>query len=104
MGSRKQQELTNYYDQLSRSFQSIAGIADKSTILVQMVGFSKPNDQLERYLAIIKEAGLREIKFSNLSNAPDGRLWRCVPNRKWYATRERSSASSKEVVLFHKRA
>ncbi len=104
MGDRKQRELTKYYDQVLKSFESLARIADKNTFLVQMVGFSNPHYQLERYLATVQKAGFYEIQFSNLSNSPDGRLWRCVPNRKWYATPERSAASSKELVLFHKLA
>lgn len=102
MGNRKQRELTQYYDHISKSFESLAKIADRNTFLVQMVGFSKPQEQLEKYLTTIEKAGFCEIKFSNLSNSPDGRIWRCVPNRKWYATPERSAASSKEVVLFHR--
>jgi len=93
---------SRYYENLLDSYKSLAQIADKNTLLVQMVGFSKPSVQLSKYLEIIDAVGFSECKISALANMKDGRLWRSVPNRKWYATKKGSIGSSKEVVLFHK--
>jgi len=102
MGNRKQKSLKRYYELLFEVYESMAKIADENTLFVQMVGFSKPNLQLSRYLETIEAAGFSECKSPAIANAADGRLWRTVPNRKWYATNKGSIGSSKEVVLFHK--
>jgi len=103
-GDRKQKELTTYYEKTLAAFTSLAQIADKQTLVVQMVAFSDPLRQLHRYLEVMEHAGLKEVRKSFPANSRDGRLWRCVPNRKWYANQERAKATSKEVVLFHRLA
>ncbi len=103
-GNRNQLNLSNYFRNLYDAFASIAKIADKNTMIIQMVAFSDPSWQLPRYLETLEQTGLREIIIDNLSNAEDGRLWREVPNRKWYADQKGITPSSKEVLLFHRLA
>jgi hypothetical protein len=103
-GDRKEVDLDAYYNQAMAAFSSICRISDANTIVVQMIAFSEPSWQLPRYLQTMKMAGLKEIKFSRLANSSDGRVWRSVPNRKWYASQRGSLGSSSEVVLFHRRA
>ena len=67
-----------------------------------MVAFSEPEWQLPSYLEIMQDSGFKEISFPKLANRRDGRVWRSVPNRKWYADKMGATAGSKEVVLFHK--
>ncbi len=100
-GDRKQRHLTNYYDQAKAAFRSIARIGDVDTTVVQLVAFSDPTWQLPKYLEMMSEAGFAEIKFKEFSDAADRRLWRSVPNRKWYANQRGEIGASKEVVLFH---
>lgn len=102
-GDRHQSDLSDYYVQARGAFSSVAKISDRDTTIVQMIAFSEPEWQLPKYLEMLAEAGLEERKFKGLANAPDGRVWRSVPNRKWYATREEQSGSSSEVVLFHQK-
>jgi hypothetical protein len=101
-GGREQKGLTGYYEKTFAAFSSLSKIADSSTILVQLVGFSDPSWQLSRYLSVLEMAGFIEIQFPDFANSPDGRLWRCIPNRKWYADQRGTIAASKEVVLFHR--
>ncbi len=103
-GDRRQQNLTRYYEQLSAAFNSIAQVADDGTLLVQLVAFSDPSWQLPKYLEVMEEANFGEVSFPASVNSPDGRLWRHVPNRKWYADQRGATAGSKEVVLFHRLA
>jgi len=103
-GDRKRPGLTPYYDNLSRAYNSLARIADKRTMLVQMVAFSDPSWQLPKYLAVLNDAGFKEIKFASIANSEDGRVWRSVPHRKWYAESRDRTLSSREVVVFHKPA
>ena len=73
-------------------------------MMVQMVAFSDPNWQLPRYLDILHHAGLREVQPAGFATSPDGRLWRTVPNRKWYACHKGKTGGAAEVVLFHARS
>jgi DNA methylase len=101
-GDRKKQDLSNYYSTAEQAFRSLARIADSKTTVVQMVAFSDPPEQLPNYLAMMDRAGFHEFRLSNQSDSADGRLWRVVPNRKWYASRKGSIGASNEVVLFHR--
>jgi len=101
-GDRKRAELDTYYDQALAAFRSIARVSNPNTAVVQMIAFSEPSWQLPRYLEMMDQAGFAESQFSGLANSNDGRVWRSVPNRKWYANQRGSIGASKEVVLFHR--
>ncbi len=101
MGGRYQKNLKGYFEQLEDAFKSIKKVAGKNTIIVQMVSFSDPSWQFEKYLSTLEHVGLMEIKYPEFSSSGDGRLWRCVPNRKWYAQKRGEIGPSKEVALFH---
>ncbi len=100
-GDRKAQQLNSYFDQALAAFRSIAQIVNRETLVVQMVAFSEATWQLKRYVEMMKRAGFAELRFPELANGRDGRVWRSVPNRKWYATQRGTTPSSNEVVLFH---
>jgi len=102
LGDRKQCDLSNYYIHAQHAFGSLARIADPETVVVQMVAFSDPSWQLPSYLAMMTAAGFEEFRFAKQSDSADGRLWRIVPNRKWYANSKGNAGASKEVVLFHR--
>lgn len=101
-GNHKQAGLRTYFQQISSAFTSLAKLAKPDTWVVQLVGFSEPSWQLPRYLEVMEQAGFTEIRLDAFANSPDGRLWRVVPHRKWYAAYQQSAeATSREVVLFH---
>jgi len=99
LGHRHEKGLATYFDNLKASFEAIAKISGPETIIVQMVAFSQPEWQLEKYLSTLEEAGLREVQADT-----DDRLWRDVPNRRWHALNQSKHSSSKELVLIHRRA
>lgn len=101
MGGRHERGLKTYFDRQYTAFQSLAKIASEKTLMIQMLGFSRPSLQLARYLEIMVDAGFEEVMISQLSTSDDGRLWRDVPNRKWNANQKGKIGSSKEVILFH---
>jgi hypothetical protein len=68
-------------------------------MIVQVVAFSDPDWQLDRYLDALTNAGLEEVS----PNEQD-RLWRDVPNRRWHALSQAKHSSAREVVLFHRLA
>lgn len=101
-GDRKQAGLANYFQTASEAFTSLARIADEHTMVVQMVAFSDPSWQLPLYVETMASAGFREVQYARMANNDDGRVWRTVPNRKWYADKRGQIAASNEVVLFHR--
>jgi hypothetical protein len=104
MGDRKNPGLKTYFDNIKGSMSSVAALADEDTVIVQMVAFSAPDWQLERYLLAMEEAGLTEMQLPILKSEGDGRLWRSVPGRRWYSAQRGTTPGSQEVVLFHRKA
>lgn len=104
LGDRKQKHLDNYFNNLHSSFSSLSSVCNNDTRMVQMVGFSDPTWQLPRYLDVLSKCGFREIKFRDHFNSDDGRFWRSVPGRKWYASyQDTAKNTAKEVILFHRK-
>jgi hypothetical protein len=101
-GDRHEKQLKSYFKQALAAFESLAKIVTRRTMIVQMVAFTHPEWQLPRYIQTMEKAGFEEVSFPELANRADGRVWREVPNRKWYATKRGPTSSSNEVVLFHR--
>jgi hypothetical protein len=102
-GDRKQRRLEGYFDSMRECYKALSKIADKKTWLVQLVAFSAPEWQLPLFLEILQACGFNEVLLNDVPDAIDGRSWRTVPHRKFYADRKGSTPSSKEVLLIHKR-
>ena len=103
MGDRKYPGLKTYFDSIRATMSSVASLADRHTIIVQMVAFSEQDWQLPRYLETMEEAGLVEMFLPVLQNEGDGRLWRSVPGRRWYSDQRGNTPGSHEVVLIHEK-
>lgn len=101
-GDREAYQLESYFRHAAAAFKSIAKVCNPDTWVVQMVAFSDPTWQLPQYISMMDEAGFTEVRLPGIPDTPDGRVWRSVPNRKWYASQLGSTASSNEVVLFHR--
>lgn len=105
MGGRTKKGLDDYFRRVRGAFESLAGVLDRQSIVVQVISFSKPEEHLRRYLEAMLEAGYAEEILSLPSvDTGDGRLWRDVPNRRWYTYRPGVIQSKREVVLFHRLA
>ncbi len=102
LGDRKQRGQVSYFEQLRSAFESLRNLANSQTTVIQQVAFPEPSKQLPRYLATLNDAGFHEVLLEGIADSSDGRLWRSVPNRKWYATAKGSIPTSKEVVLLHR--
>lgn len=103
MGDRKYPKLATYFANIKATMSSVAALADKHTVIVQMVAFSDASWQLDRYLETMEEAGLQEVFLPALRGERDGRLWRSVPNRRWYSDQRGETPGSLEVVLIHRK-
>lgn len=96
MGARKQAGLKQYFDSIRDAFSSVAAVCGSKTIVVQVLAFSDSEWQLPMYLKVMQDAGFEDLTES------DDRIWRVVPNRKWYAQKRGNTSSSREVILFHR--
>lgn len=103
MGDRKYPDLATYFANIKATMSSVAALANEHTVIVQMVAFSDPSWQLPRYLETMEEAGLQEVFLPALQGEHDGRLWRSVPNRRWYSDQRGETPGSREVVLIHRK-
>jgi DNA methylase len=102
-GPRNEFRLPTYFSNLRSTFSSIRTLINKDSLVVQLVGFSKPVQQLPMYLRTMTEAGFREVlPDCSKSNLFHGRIWRNVPSRRWYASMRIRANSCQEVLLLHK--
>lgn len=96
-GSRTPTGLRRYFGMVEASFRAVAGILDKQSTVVQLVGFSDGKNQLPRYLRAMSRAGFQECLASR-------RPRRVVPNRRWYAKQAGNAEASTEILLMHRLA
>ena len=106
MSARSGQHLKVYFAKLHAAYADLASIVSNQTILVQIVGFSDPENHLPRYLETMSSAGFTEFRLpKDLVDSEDGRLRRSVPGRRWWtqarSRRDITSQTAREVVLFH---
>ncbi len=105
MSARSDPTLNTYYSTLESAFKDLSRIADRSTVVVQMVGFHDPAKDLPRYLTAMERAGFEEFYVPGLGQGDDNRLWRDVPNRRWWVQDgSKGTNTAREVVLVHKKA
>jgi hypothetical protein len=104
MGHPKSMQAARYFNEVRATMSSVAALCDEDTVIVQMLAFGgDPNRQLPRYLETMEQAGLTEVFLPSLDDERDGRLWRAVPNRKWYSDQKGDTPASQEVVLIHRK-
>jgi DNA modification methylase len=106
MGDRDAETATEQYvDNYREVVIELKKMLKPGGVMVQMIGFSKPHEQLPLLLKVLRQCGFVEVRYKSLANGDDGRLWRGVPSLKWYsAVRSSATHSSKELVLIHKHA
>jgi hypothetical protein len=104
LGSRNERGLSSYFSRTETIFGAVRMKLSAEAMIVQMVAFNDPAWQLPAYLVAMGKAGYTEVPVSGAGeHIVNGRLWRTVPGRRWYAaTTSARQNASKEVVLFHR--
>lgn len=106
MAARSDRTQGTYFRQLGAAYSDVAKLCSADTWLLQVVGFNDVDGQLKRYLSTMNRAGFSEVMFDRLATGRDGRLWRDVPGRRWWARAGERSAvvqhTAREVVLIHR--
>lgn len=95
--------LEIYISNMMLVFENINQVMQKNGVFVQVLAFSDIKNQLPLYLAAMNESGFEEIRNID-RESHDGRLWREVPNRRWFNRVETRQLKCKEVVLFHRKS
>ena len=103
-GDRRKADLPDYFNGIENAFTNLHHLLADHGLIVQMVAFSSEEWQLDAYLASMRNAGYREILPKEVGVSCNGRLWRAVPGRRWYSMIRGATPSSREVVLFHRKA
>jgi len=102
LGPRAEPGLVTYYTRLKRAFRALSSLVNDDSMVVQLVAFSDTSWQLPAYLQTLEDAGFVEAEIvGDSAELYEGRLWRHVPGRKWYASRKGDIGASKEVLLIH---
>jgi len=100
-GSRQQRGLNSYFEKSLQTLKAIRRVMRHGGYIIQMIAFRDPQNHLPQYLANMETAGFKEVNLKMHNVLNNGRIWRNVPNRKWYATLHGNTTGSKEVVLVH---
>lgn len=102
MGGRRESGQQRYFREIGEAFSSLARLMSRDTTVVQLVSFSCARVQLPMFLDAMRSAGFTELLLPReLATSKDGRLWRAVPNRRWYAHRPQVGESRREIALLH---
>ena len=102
LGGRSRQGKQRYFEYIQNVFRNVHGIVRDGALVFQLLGFSHIEKQLPMYLEAMRSAGYQEV-YPTADSLDSNRLWRQVPNRKWYASYKGLIPASKEVLLIHEK-
>lgn len=86
-----------YFEQLGVRMAAIREVMRDGAFLLQVVGFSQPEVQLDLYLETMRASG-----FIEMPQLEGTRIWRDVPGRRWHAAQREAAPAAREVVLVHR--
>jgi DNA modification methylase len=93
---RRRQAEDGYFAKAAETLRATRAVMREGAIIVQMIAFSDPGRQLQRYLRMMESVG-----FSERRDKRERRTYRNVPSRSWHATSKGALPSAREVVLLH---
>jgi DNA modification methylase len=103
LGSRHEARLQTYFSRLQAVFASVRSLLADDALVFQLVAFSQPSWQLPSFLQAMEQAGFSEASVDSRADCViNGRIWRHVPGRRWYAIKQGKIPASKEVLLVHR--
>jgi hypothetical protein len=98
LGGRSRAGVERYYETLCDAYTSVRPLLTPDALVAQIVAFPDPAVHLPRYLDAMRAAGYEEV-------GEQERIWRSVPNRRWYLRIRKDAARSsagQEVLLLHR--
>ncbi len=92
-----------YFDRLRQCFRGVRRVVSDGCVVAQLVGFSRPDEQLPLFQAAMSDAGFEEFDLGSGGHRPRREaFWRAVPNRKFYVWLRDSTRQTREVLLLHR--
>lgn len=86
----------SYFRQTTETWSALRRLLRDDAVVIQLVAFSSPDDQLPKFLASMEAAG-----FARATDLEPGDP-RQVPNRRWYNRVEPARGWGREVLLAHR--
>lgn len=96
MGGRSSVGQESYFDEMRETWAAVRRLLAPDALVIQLVAFSKPALQVQRYRAMMTEAGYEPVPELE----PVGQ--RDVPNRRWYYRIEPDRLQAKESLMVHR--
>lgn len=93
----------SYFETLETIYRSVGSLVTSRSLLVQLVSFANPAQDVTRYLRAMQTAGFAECCLGDIGFRGRRRVRRTVPNRKWYFRYRVDAPEAKELLLFHRR-
>jgi hypothetical protein len=97
LGSREDAGNRTYFSRIGDIFSQLNSSLRPGTPVVQVVAFSHPEWQLERYAGEMRNAGLKELDMPHAEST----ISRAVPNRKWYVRTAVEAPTRREYLLVY---
>lgn len=95
-GRRTSAGEESYFRQTTETWLALRRLLRDDAVVIQLVAFSSPDDQLPKFLASMDAAG-----FARATDLEPGDP-RQVPNRRWYNRVEPARGWGREVLLAHR--
>lgn len=99
MGCRSPFGIREYFVKIRQTFENLRKSLSAETTVVQLVAFSRTEEQLPLYQKAMIEAGYEELHLPYMIT---NNSIRTVPNRKWYTYKQERNDSSHEVLMIHR--
>lgn len=99
-GGRSYLGRRQYFASIEQAFRSVRDTTSSAVTVVQMLAFADAGSDLPCYLEAMDKAGFKEHDCAFVDG--NQRIWRDVPNRRWYCHNGRERDSSREVFLVHR--
>jgi len=99
-GHRNRQTRDFYFRNLQACFESVRQVIARDGVVVQLVGFNNPDEDLPRYLAVMERAGFEQLGTGRRRTSRQ--FWREIPNRRWHANSKGRISASRECLLLHR--
>lgn len=87
---------TAYFGESLKTLKGVRAVMHEGAVIAQLIAFSDPPRQLQRYLRVMEAASFRELHVIGRR-----RIWRDVPSRRWHAHLKGKTNGSREVLLLH---
>lgn len=96
LGGRSRVGQDYYFQAIKATWSSVRRLLAQDAVVVQLVAFARPDEQLPKYLDAMTGAGF--VRDENAE--PSG--WRVVPNRRWYYRVKPEREQAREALLIHR--